>query len=68
MIDGQGDLATSDPEERKKALRNHHKWVDALAAMGCHAIRVNLAGSTIRIEWKANSVDGLTQLSTYAKD
>ncbi len=67
MIDGQGDLATSDAAERKKAVENHYKWVDAAAAMGCHAIRVNLAGSSDPNEWKANSIDGLTQLSTYAK-
>lgn len=67
MIDRQGDLATSDPIERKNAVENHYKWVDAAAAMGCHAIRVNLAGSSEPIEWKANSIDGLSQLSTYAK-
>ena len=68
MIDGQGDLATSDPAERKTAVENHYKWVDAAAAMGCHAIRVNLAGSSEREEWIANSVDGLTRLSAYAAD
>lgn len=68
MIDGQGNLAVSDAKERKEAVERHHKWVDAAKAMGCHSIRVNLAGSDDPEEWKANSVDGLTQLSTYAKD
>ena len=36
--------------------------------MGCHAIRVNLNGSSDPEEWKKNSVDGLTKLATYAKD
>lgn len=67
MIDGQGDLAISDSKERKKAVENHYKWVDAAASMGCHSIRVNLSGSSDPIEWKANSIDGLSQLSTYAK-
>lgn len=67
MIDGQGNLAVSDAKERMKAVEQHYKWVDAAAAMGCHAIRVNLAGSDVPEEWKANSVDGLTQLATYAK-
>ncbi len=67
MIDGQGNLAVSDSEERKKAVERHFKWVDAAAAMGCHAIRVNLAGSDVVEEWKKNSVDGLTKLATYAK-
>jgi sugar phosphate isomerase/epimerase len=68
MIDGQGDLATSDSAERKKAAENHFKWVDAAKAMGCHAIRVNLAGSTEPEAWIPNSVDGLSQLATYAKE
>ncbi|QBA65519.1 sugar phosphate isomerase/epimerase family protein [Muriicola soli] len=68
MIDRQGDLATTDKAERMSAVENHHKWVDAAQAMGCHAIRVNLSGSTEPDTWVANSVDGLTRLATYAKD
>jgi len=68
MIDRQGDLGVSDPAERKAAVERHHKWVDAAAAMGCHAIRVNLNGESDPEKWHANSVDGLTQLSTYAKE
>ncbi len=67
MIDDQGDLATSDAKTRKEAVENHYKWVDAASAMGCHAIRVNLAGSTDPETWVSNSVDGLSQLATYAK-
>jgi len=68
MVDGQGDLATPDASERKKAVENHYKWVDAAAAMGCHSIRVNLNGTHDPDEWTKASVDGLAQLSTYAKD
>ncbi len=68
MIDGQGNLAVSDADERKAAVERHYKWVDAAAAMGCHAIRVNLNGESDPEKWKANSIDGLTQLATYAKD
>jgi sugar phosphate isomerase/epimerase len=68
MIDGQGNLAVSDAAERTAAVERHHKWVDAAQAMGCHSIRVNLAGSDDPEEWKSNSVDGLTQLGNYAKE
>ncbi len=67
MVDREGNLATSDAEERQRAVENHHKWVDAAAAMGCHAIRVNLSGNDVPEEWVANSVDGLSALATYAK-
>lgn len=68
MVDGQGDLAATDAAERKAAVENHFKWVDAAAALGCHSIRVNLNGSMDPEIWIPASVDGLTQLSTYAKD
>ena len=68
MIDGQGNLAAADAVERKEAAENHHKWVDAAAAMGCHSIRVNLNGTQEPEAWMEASVDGLTQLATYAKE
>jgi sugar phosphate isomerase/epimerase len=68
MIDGQGNLAVNDEAERNAAVERHYKWVDAAQAMGCSSIRVNLAGSNDPEEWKANSVEALTKLSTYAKD
>ena len=68
MVDGQGNLAATDAAERKAAAENHHKWVDAAAALGCHSIRVNLNGTQEPEEWIPASVDGLTQLATYAKE
>ena len=68
MIDGQGNLATKNDVERKAAVENHYKWVDAASAMGCYAIRVNLAGGKTAEQWTASSVNGLTQLASYAKD
>lgn len=68
MVDRQGNLAVSDAAERKATVERHYKWVDAAVAMGCHSIRVNLYGEDDPEKWHANSVDGLTQLSTYAKD
>ncbi len=41
MIDGEGDLSATDQKKRDEAVENHKKWVDAAAALGCHAIRVN---------------------------
>lgn len=67
MIDGQGNLAVNDETERNETVEKHKKWVDAAAAMGCHAIRVNLNGSMVPEEWTPSSIDGLTKLSTYAK-
>ncbi len=41
MIDREGDMSAPDGEARDKAVKNHEKWVDAAAALGCHAIRIN---------------------------
>lgn len=41
MIDGEGDLSEPNKDRRNQAVENHKKWVDAAAALGCHAIRVN---------------------------
>ena len=41
MIDNEGDLSAPKQEERAKAVENHKKWVDAAAALSCHAIRIN---------------------------
>ena len=68
MVDHQGDLAATSEEERNAAVENHHKWVDAAAALGCHSIRVNLNGTMDKDEWTDASIDGLTKLATYAKD
>jgi L-ribulose-5-phosphate 3-epimerase len=44
MIDGEGDMSAPDEKERMKAVESHSKWVDAAAALGCHAIRINTGG------------------------
>jgi len=67
MIDGEGDLATPNEEERNQAFENHKKWVDAAAFLGCHSIRVNVSGSNDVAIWTVAAVSGLKQLSEYAK-
>lgn len=44
MIDMEGNLATLNEVNRKKAVDNHYKWIDAAKFLGCHSIRVNAAG------------------------
>ena len=66
MVDGEGDLAVNDAAERSDAINKHKKWIDAASFLGCHSIRVNLFGSDVPEEWKANSVDALKKLSEYA--
>lgn len=42
MCDGEGLMGHSNKVERLRAARNHHKWVDIAAELGCHSIRTNM--------------------------
>ncbi len=67
MIDGEGDLGSTDTALRTQAVNNHHKWVAAAATLGCHSIRVNAAGQGTREEVGAAATEGLRSLAEYAK-
>ncbi|MBI9070224.1 MAG: sugar phosphate isomerase/epimerase [Melioribacteraceae bacterium] len=65
MIDAEGSLGTSNVEERNIAIKNHLKWVDCAAFLGCHSIRVNTYGDGSEEEQMKNSADSLNQLAQY---
>lgn len=67
MIDGEGDLASSNPEERMIALENHKLWIDAASKMNCSAIRINLKGEKEIENWIKYSVESFGALGEYAK-
>jgi L-ribulose-5-phosphate 3-epimerase len=67
MIDREGNLGDPDPQRRKVAVENHHKWVEAAKFLGCHSIRVNAASSGEYDEQIKLAADGLRQLSEFAK-
>ncbi|MEQ6119550.1 sugar phosphate isomerase/epimerase family protein [Reichenbachiella sp. MALMAid0571] len=68
MIDGEGQLATTDDKKRTEAVENHYKWVDAAVHLGCHAIRVNAAGDGSPEDQKTAAVDGLGRLATFGAE
>ncbi len=66
MIDGEGDLTSKGDDQRTKAVENHKKWVDAAAALGCHAIRVN-TGSHYSPTDVGSIADGCGRLADYGE-
>lgn len=68
MVDGEGDLAVTEDEDRINAVENHYKWVEAAEYLGCHSIRVNLFGDGSRMEQKKAAIDSLGRLSEFAQD
>lgn len=65
MVDGEGDLGTTDDGKRKTAVENHYKWVDAAKFLGCHSIRVNMTGEGSPEEIMKAGVDGYGRLVEY---
>jgi len=65
MIDNQGDLASSNKNERLQAIENHKRWIDLSAEIGCKTMRVNLNGEKDLNKWTKNSVKSLTTLNKY---
>lgn len=66
MVDDEGDLGIPDKMERKKAVENHYKWVDAAKLLECHSIRINAFGEGSMEEVGDALVDGLSVLGEYA--
>ncbi len=68
MCDLEGDLGDTIQAQRKTAVENHYKWVEAAAFLGCHAIRVNAAGVGTAEEVARCAEESLTALATFAGD
>lgn len=66
MIDGEGDLGSTDETARTETVTNHYKWLDAAKTLGCHSIRVNAAGQGNPGDVAQAALRSLQQLSDYA--
>ncbi len=68
MCDREGNLGDPDTKQRITAVRNHLKWLEWAAELGCHSIRVNAASDrnlSYREQQKL-AVDGLRRLCEFA--
>jgi len=66
-VDNQGNIGDPDEKQRLKAVKNHHKWVEAAKFLGCHSIRVNaLSDEKLSADEQAKLViDGLRRLVEF---
>ena len=65
MCDGEGYLGDADKAKRAQAVKNHHKWVNAAVALGCHSIRVNAYSTGTFEEQMERAAEGLAALTEY---
>jgi sugar phosphate isomerase/epimerase len=68
MVDGEGAIGHADEADRKQAVENHFKWVEAAKALDCHSIRVNAQSSGSYDEQQERAADGLRTLAQFAAD
>lgn len=67
MCDGEGDLSSPDTKARHQAVRNHRKWVDIAAYLGCHSIRCNSGGEAGNDDSIKRCAESFSALVEYAK-
>lgn len=65
MVDGAGPLAAEDGAVRSLAIADHREWLDAAAALGCRAVRVNLEGEGSPADVAARGADSLARLADH---
>jgi sugar phosphate isomerase/epimerase len=63
MCDGEGRLGDPDDTQRTQTVRNHVRWLEAAAFLGCHSIRVNAASAGSDDEQMKLAADGLRRLT-----
>jgi len=66
MCDGEGSMAGPEREKRLLAAKNHHKWIDIAAVLGCHAIRCNTGAQPGDADALERCVESFGALLEYA--
>lgn len=56
MVDSEGSLGHKDADVRRRAVRDHTKWIHVASDLGCHAIRVNWSAGERGIEKDASAM------------
>ena len=66
MCDDEGTLGDPDQAQRRQAVENHYKWVEAAKFLGCKMIRVNAQSKGSYDEQMKLAADGLRKLTEFA--
>jgi sugar phosphate isomerase/epimerase len=66
MCDGEGSMAGPEKAGREQAAKNHHKWIDIAAVLGCHAIRCNTGAREGDADAQDRCAESFSLLLEYA--
>jgi sugar phosphate isomerase/epimerase len=66
MCDAEGSMAGPEKASRMQAAKNHHKWIDIAAVLGCHAIRCNTGAQEGDADALDRCVESFSALLEYA--
>ncbi len=66
MCDAEGSMAGPERDSRLLAAKNHHKWIDIAAVLGCHAIRCNTGAQEGDPDALARCAESFSSLLEYA--
>lgn len=68
MVDAEGALGDPNESQRKQAVENHYKWVEAAKFLGCHSIRVNAQSQGSYEDQIERAVGGLRRLAEFGAE
>jgi sugar phosphate isomerase/epimerase len=68
MVDEEGFIGHPDTAESTTAIKNHFKWMEAAAFLGCHSIRVNAFSIGNAEDQKKLAAEGLHRLAEKASE
>lgn len=66
MCDAEGSMAGPEKASRLLAAKNHRKWVDIAAVLGCHSIRCNTGAQEGDADALDRCVESFSALLEYA--
>ena len=67
MVDGEGDLGSTDSTARILAVQQHLQWIDAASYVKAPYVRVNAHGDGTPTTMKSACVQSLRELNAYAQ-
>ena len=67
VVNSEGCIGHPEEPKRQQTVKNHHKWIDAAKALGCHSIEINPCGIGGNADQLKQAAEGIAALCEYAE-